>query len=63
MKVYLNVEDSKIIEIELDRKDVELIHRKDSINVNSQSYCVNAKTIFFTSKNKIEHIALHVEKI
>ena len=63
MKVYLNVKDSKIIEIELDRKDVELIHRKDSINIGGQSYYVNAKTIFFASKNIIEHIALHVEKI
>ena len=63
MKVYLNVKDSKIIEIELDRKDVELIHRKDSIDIGSQSYYVNAKTIFFTSKNEIDYIALHVEKI
>ena len=63
MKVYLNVKDSKLIETELDRKDVELIHRKDSINIGAQSYYVNAKTIFFTSENKIEHIALRVEKI
>ena len=62
MKVYLNVKDSKIIEIELDRKDVELIHRKDSINIGCQYYYVNAKTIFFTSKNEIDYIALHVKK-
>ena len=63
MTVYLNVKDSKIIEIELDRKDVSLINRKDSININSQSYYVINKSIFFNSKYEIEYIALHVEKI
>ena len=63
MKVYLNIKDSEMIVIELDRKDAEFIHRKDSINIGSQSYYVNAKTIFFTSKNEIDYIALHVEKI
>ena len=63
MKVYLNVKDSKIIEIELDRKDAEFIHRKDSINIGCQSYYVNNKSIFFNSYNEIDYIALHVEKI
>jgi hypothetical protein len=63
MKVYLNIKDSDMIEIELDRKDVSLINRKDSININMQSYLVNYKSIFFNTKNEIDYIALHVEKI
>ncbi len=55
MKVYLNIKDEEIIEIELDRKD--------SINIGAQSYYVKAKTIFFNTKNEIDYIALHVEKI
>jgi hypothetical protein len=63
MKVYLNIKDSDMIEIELDRKDVSIINRKDSININMQSYLVNYKSIFFNTKNEIDYIALHVEKI
>ena len=63
MKVYLNIKDSEMIQVELDRKDVSLINIKDSINIDGQSYCVNKKSIFFNSYNEIDYIALHVEKI
>ena len=63
MKVYLNIKDSEMIQVELDRKDVSLINIKDSINIDGQSYCVNNKSIFFNSYNEIDYIALHVEKI
>ena len=63
MKVYLNIKDSEMIHVELDRKDVSLINRKDSINIDGQSYYVNKKSIFFNSYNEIDYIALHVEKI
>ena len=63
MKVYLNIKDSEMIQVKLDRKDVSLINRKDSINIDGQSYYVNNKSIFFNSYNEIDYIALHVEKI
>lgn len=63
MKVYLNIKDSKMIEVEIAKNDVYFINRKDSININSQSYYVINKSIFFNSKNQIDYIALHVEKI
>jgi hypothetical protein len=63
MKVYLNIKDSEMIQLELNKNDISLINRKDSININDQSYYVINKSIFFNSKNKMEYIALHVEKI
>lgn len=63
MKVYLNVKGSEMVELEIDKNEVQFINRRDSININSQSYYVINKSIFFNSKNKIEYVALHVEKI
>lgn len=63
MKVFLSVKDSEVIEVNLLKGEVQYINRKDFININGQSYIVNNKSIFFDSKNVIDFITLHVEKI
>ena len=63
MKVFLSVKDEEVIEVNLLKGEVQYINRKDFININEQSYVVNNKSIFFDSKNVIDFITLHVEKI
>ena len=63
MKVFLSVKDEEVIEVNLLKGEVQYINRKDFININGQSYIVNNKSIFFDSKNVIDFITLHVEKI
>lgn len=63
MKVFLSVKDSEVIEVNLLKGEVQYINRKDFININGQSYIANNKSIFFDSKNVIDFITLHVEKI
>lgn len=65
MKVFLDNMDinEEMIEVDLLKGEVQFINRKDIININSQSYMVNNKSIYFTKNNVIDYIVLHVEKI
>jgi len=62
MKVYLSEKD-ELSEIKISRKDVETIQRKDIINVNSQSYIVSNKSLFFDKDNRLDYVTLNVERI
>lgn len=63
MKVFLNIKDDEMIELQIPTGNVDFISRKDIININKQSYIVNNKSIYFTSNNSIDYVALNVEKI
>jgi hypothetical protein len=63
MKVFLNVKDYDMIELQIPTGNVDFISRKDIININKQSYIVNNKSIYFTPNNSIDYVALNVEKI
>ena len=63
MKVFLNVKDYDMIELQIPTGNVDFISRKDIININKQSYIVNNKSIYFTTNNTIDYVALNVEKI
>lgn len=65
MKVFLYNMDinEEMIEVDLLKSEVQFISRKDIININSQSYMVNNKSIYFTKNTVIDYTVLHVEKI
>ena len=62
MKAYINEKD-ELREIELSRKDVETIQRKDYINIDSISYLVLSKSLFFDKDNRLDYVTIDVERI
>ena len=62
MKVYLSEKD-ELREIKLTRKDVETIQRKDFINIDSISYLVLSKSLFFDKDNHLDYVTINVERI